>query len=76
MSQRTEYESFVARNDYHLSLGKIMGTKFACEYRRIHSELRADGWTVEVDRDHKHPSKNMYWFSWRKRFGGCRTKKK
>lgn len=52
----------VRERGYRLTLGEILNTHHAAEYRKHFSLMRRQGWTVHVDRDNAHPSNNLYTF--------------
>ena len=60
MNQTESFLNFIQFNHGTVTLGEIMKTHFGCEYRRMFTELRKKGWTVNVELDRKQPSNNRY----------------
>lgn len=61
-NQLSRYREFIRHNSYELTLGEILNTSFAAEYRKYHSLMRQDGWTVGVELNKKEPGLNRYKF--------------
>jgi len=59
VSQRDQLLELFHRNGDRLTLGQIMGTTLAAEYRARMSELRADGYRIECVQG-SSPSQNLY----------------
>lgn len=69
MTQRERLLSLFAENGNRLTLGQIMGTTLAAEYRARLSEMRRDGYRIECVKG-KHPSENTYHLTEPMRFVG------
>lgn len=59
MTQREQLLDLFNRNGNRLTLGQIMQTTLACEYRARISELRRRGTVILLERG-KTPSENKY----------------
>ena len=62
MTQLTAYKSFVRECRWNLTLGQILRTTFAAEYRKLHTLLRHEGWKVVCVINRKAPGGNTYGF--------------
>ena len=61
MTQLQSYTAFVSGHGYRVTLGEILRTEFAAEYRKQNTLLRHDGWKVEVEL-RKPAGENVYTF--------------
>lgn len=62
MTQLDSYKQFVRDNGHRLTLGAILQTHYAAEYRKLHTFLRRDGWSVVCVHDRTAPGRNGYGF--------------
>lgn len=64
MTSIESFEQFWIDSGYQLTLGEILKTHFAAEYRKYISLLRpkyeAQGYKIKVILNRKEPSKNLY----------------
>ncbi len=59
MSQITDLLDLFISNGHKLTLGQILQTKLAAEYRARMTDLRKQGFTITLERG-KRPSDNLY----------------
>lgn len=59
-SQKDRLLYLFRTNRHHLSLGEILATSLAAEYRARFTDLRRDGYRIECVRHPESPSKNLY----------------
>jgi hypothetical protein len=62
VNQLESFKDFVALNGFSITLGEIMRTEFGCEYRKLATLMRHEGWTVDVEIDRSKPGANVYRF--------------
>lgn len=60
MSQKESILEFFRLNGDRLTLGQILKTHHAAEYRKWFSILRGEGYRIECKRNNKAPSENLY----------------
>lgn len=60
MSDTQEFRHWIEDRGGKATLGEILNTHFAAEYRKHASLLRREGYTIECVMNHKEPSKNLY----------------
>lgn len=59
MTQKEQLLTLFRENDGHITLGQIMQTSLAAEYRARMTDLRHEGYTIALKRG-KRPSENLY----------------
>lgn len=62
MTQLDSFRQFVIDHGYHLTLGEMLRSPHAAEYRKEITFLRQEGWSVIVHLNRKSPSENYYTF--------------
>lgn len=61
MSQKSDLLKYFRANGNRLTLGQILNTKLAAEYRARITDLRGDGYVIICDDKNKpNPSENVY----------------
>ena len=60
MTQSESLIDLFRQNGGRLTLGQIMQTTLAAEYRARISELRREGYSIECQINRKSPSENVY----------------
>jgi hypothetical protein len=60
MTQKEHLLDLFRQNGNLLTLGQIMNTPFAAEYRVRFTELRREGYRIECASNRKCPSRNLY----------------
>jgi len=59
MTDTDHYLEYLREHNFVITLGEIMKTRFACEYRKHHSLLRGKGYEIDCERA-KPASNNVY----------------
>ena len=59
MNDTTKFFNYLKKHGC-VTLGQIMKTRFACQYRKHASLIRAMGHSVKVIIDREKPSNNLY----------------
>jgi len=62
MTTLEQYVDFIDQRGPMITLGEILDTKHAAEYRKQHTLLRKIGWKVTVLLNKKAPGLNLYTF--------------
>ncbi len=60
MSQYKDALEFFRQNGNRVTLGQIMQTSLACEYRKLFSMMRGEGYQIQCKLNRKEPSLNEY----------------
>lgn len=63
MNQLEAFKHFVAAHGYRLTLGEMLRSSHAAEYRKMATLLRHEGWEVIVDQNRSEPGGNIYTFA-------------
>lgn len=62
MSQLAEFKDYVRTSHHQVTLWSLLRSKWAAEYRKMHTLLRREGWKVVVELNRKVPGRNLYRF--------------
>lgn len=60
MTQKSAILDLFRRNGGRLTLGQLLQPPFAAAYSKRISELRREGFTIECQENHEHPTENVY----------------
>jgi len=60
VTETDHYYNFLKDHNFTVTLGEIMQTRFACEYRKHNTLLRGKGFDVKCERNSQDPSRNVY----------------
>jgi hypothetical protein len=62
MSQLESYKQLVRDHGWNMTLGEILRTPYAAEYRKLNCLLRREGWSVVCVQNKVNPGQNGYGF--------------
>ena len=63
MTQLEAFKYFIAAHGYRVTLGEMLRSSHAAEYRKMATFLRREGWIVTVKINRLAPGENLYTFT-------------